>query len=361
MNSNWNLSKIREELNRGISLPSSWYTDSAILELEWAKIFNRTWQYIGRKELLTKPGDYLTGVCGAIPVVIVAGETGLKGFVNVCRHRRHEVMKGSGNKKSLQCPYHAWNYDLDGNLKSAPRCDQQGIRKENFPLLPVRVETWGPYVFANPDLEASTLSSQLGDLSEVIAASGLELSTLRFKHREEWRSNSNWKAMIENYLECYHCPIQHPRFSKVINVDPDTYRLDKKGVVFRQTAPTRGATNGRMRGAPGKVKEAQYHYLWPNLTLNINPGPSNLTIDLYLPDGTGGSRGFTDTFFGPEVTEEEASWMIAFNNEVGAEDEALTTSVQRGCQAGIPERGLLLGTTEKLLMEFQSMVCEALR
>jgi len=99
------------DLDRGLSLPASWYTDPALADVERERIFRRTWQYVGRVEQLARAGDYLTGSVGDIPVVVVHADDGLKAFVNVCRHRRHEVMSGTGNKQVLQCPYHAWTYD----------------------------------------------------------------------------------------------------------------------------------------------------------------------------------------------------------------------------------------------------------
>src|SRR5262245_36165834 len=104
--------RLAADLDSGLSLPASWYTDPAIADLERERIFRHSWQYIGRAEQVANLGDFMTGSACDIPVVVVRGNNGLKAFVNVCRHRRHEVMSGAGNKKVLQCPYHAWTYDL---------------------------------------------------------------------------------------------------------------------------------------------------------------------------------------------------------------------------------------------------------
>src|SRR5262249_30520156 len=137
------LAALRGDLERGISLPASWYTDPAVLVREWERIFHRTWQYVGRAEQVAGEGDYLTGVAGQIPVVVVRSAAGLHAFVNVCRHRRHPVMQGAGSCRFMQCPYHAWTYDLDGRLRSAPRAErEEAFAKAECPLLPLRVETW---------------------------------------------------------------------------------------------------------------------------------------------------------------------------------------------------------------------------
>jgi choline monooxygenase len=358
--------RLASDLDQGLSLPASWYTDPAIDRHERERIFRRTWQYLGRAEQLANAGDYLTGYAGDIPVVAVQGPQGLKAFVNVCRHRRHEVMSGAGNRKVLQCPYHAWTYDLDGCLQAAPRSQsEEGFNTKDFPLLSVRVETWGPFVFVNADPEARPLASTLGELPQIIAGSGLDLTTLRFQLREEWQAEANWKVMLENYLECYHCPVQHPGFSNVVDVDQDAYILRPYEGFLSQVAPVRAsalAGTGKKTAydVRGAVTQAQYHLLWPNLTININPGHPNLSLDVWLPDGPERTRGFTEQYFGPGVPESFMQQLVAFNKEVGDEDDRLTTSVQRGLRAGLPVQGRFLPRSELLVIDFQKRVLAAL-
>jgi phenylpropionate dioxygenase-like ring-hydroxylating dioxygenase large terminal subunit len=358
--------ELANDLDRGLSLPASWYTDPAILAREHERIFRRTWQYFARTEQLQNLGDYVTGVAGDVPVVVVRGQEGLKAFVNVCRHRRHLVMSESGNRKVLQCPYHAWTYDLDGCLKAAPRADrEESFQKEDYPLLAVRVDRWGPFVFVNADCDAPPLADFLGDLPQMIADSGLDLSQLKFRQRRDWQSGANWKVMLENFLECYHCPVAHPGFSAVIDVDPDSYVLEPRGWVLTQVAPVRAsALEGKVKQAAydvrGAVTKAQYYLLWPNLTISINPGQPNFSMDVWLPDGAERSRGFSEHYFGPDVSEEYALEVIAFNKEVGDEDDALTDSVQRGLRAGLPAQGRFLTKSEQLVVYFQKLVLKAL-
>src|SRR6201996_8966819 len=157
-------------LERGESLPAHWYTDPAITAREIEKIFRKSWNYIGPAKELMNQGDYITGYAGEVPVVVIRNEAGeLAAFVNVCRHRRHEVMKGRGNAKMMQCGYHAWTYDLTGCLKGAPRTAQEpDFRLEDYPLLPLRVDTLGPWVFVNADSAAEPIASQYGKLLDVI-------------------------------------------------------------------------------------------------------------------------------------------------------------------------------------------------
>jgi choline monooxygenase len=363
---NQSTASLASDLNHGFSLPASWYTDPAIALLERERIFRRTWQYIGRAEQVAQVGDYLTGSAGEIPVVVVRSDTGLKAFVNVCRHRRHEVMSGAGNKKVLQCPYHAWTYGLDGQLKAAPRCDrEEGFNKHDFPLLSIQVSAWGPWIFVNPDPQAKPLAHFLGELPQIIAKSSLDLAQLKFRQREEWARNANWKVMIENYLECYHCAVQHPGFSAIIDVDQDAYSLRAYEWFSSQVGSVRSsALEGKGKKtayeARGAVTMAQYHLLWPNLTININPGHPNLSLDVWVPDGPERTRGFSEQYFGPDVPEDWARELMAFNDQVGAEDDALTDSVQRGLHGGVPVQGRFLLKSEHLVVHFQKLVLAAL-
>ncbi len=110
------------QLEQGYTLPAAWYTDPATFAREQARIFRRAWQYAGLTEELPRPGDFLTRELGGAPVVLLRDRDGqLRAFANVCRHRGSQlVLDACGNRKTLQCHYHAWTYNLDGTLRAAP-------------------------------------------------------------------------------------------------------------------------------------------------------------------------------------------------------------------------------------------------
>jgi phenylpropionate dioxygenase-like ring-hydroxylating dioxygenase large terminal subunit len=358
--------ELRDALAGGATLPASWYSDAAVLRREQDAIFRRTWQYAGRLDQVAEPGDWFTTVAGTIPVVITRDRSGtVNAFVNVCRHRGHIVATGAGHRETLQCPYHAWTYGLDGALRTAPRSEREpDFDADAFSLLPVQVDTWGPLVFVNPDLDGPTLVEALGPLPGHVEAGGVHLSRLRFRERREWEIAADWKVAIENYLECYHCPVAHPGFSKVIDVDPDAYLLSSDGLVASQFGTPRPAALAGDGKAPynprGEVTQAQYHLLWPNTTINVEAGPGNLSVDATRPNGPGRSSGATDYFFYEEVSDEQAREMMDFANQVGLEDSGLVEAVQRGLDTGMVPQGRLLLSSEHLIQHFQRLVFEAL-
>ncbi len=325
-----NPAELLAALDRGASLSARWYTDPAIADQETARIFRKAWNYVGPLGELKNIGDYITGCAGGVPVVVIRNQHGLAGFVNVCRHRRHEVMKGRGNTKLMQCGYHAWTYDLAGHLEAAPRSGgEPGFCTDDFPLLPIRAEALGPFAFVNLDPDAVPLRGCFGRLPGIIRKSGVDLDTLELYAREEWHSHANWKTMLENFLECYHCPIAHPGFSAAIDVRPANYHLAAHGWFSSQIGEVRpaalaGRSHVELYELRGAVTQSQYHLMWPNTTISINPGFPNLSIDVWIPDGPNATRGFSEQYFAPDVSEEFARDLIAFNKQVGDEDDALT-------------------------------------
>ena len=343
------------------TLPYSWYTDPEILRQEQERIFLPAWQYVGHTGQLARPG-YFTAEVGPTPVVVTRDRDGvLRGFVNVCRHRGHIVVDGQGGRETLQCPYHAWTYGLDGSLRRAPRSEREpGFDPSDFSLLPVAVDTWGSFVFVNPDASADPLPETLAEVSRLIEDSSLDLNALRFHSHHEWEQPVNWKVALENYLECYHCPVAHPGFSKLIDVDPDNYRLLPGVHSSSQLGPVRDSVVDGPYDARGGLTESQYHFIWPNTTINIAPGPQNLSIERWVPAGPRTTIEVTDYFFAADVPEDRIQEVIAFDSQVAGEDVALVQSVQRGLDSNTVLQGRLMPESEQLIVDFQRGVFDAL-
>jgi phenylpropionate dioxygenase-like ring-hydroxylating dioxygenase large terminal subunit len=357
---------LEHALEDGWTLPASWYSDPDVLALERDRIFGKAWYYAGPAELVADPGCFFACQAGHIPVAVVRGEDQvLRAFVNVCRHRGHIVLEGEGCKKALQCPYHAWTYNLDGTLRRAPRSEREpGFDAEGISLLPVSVGTWGPFVFVNPDRDTDPLETVLGGLPALVAESGLDLNAVRFHSHHEWPIAANWKVVMENYLECYHCPTAHPGFSQVIDVSPDAYGLSVHPTFSSQIGPVRAsalAGNGRPPFEPrGDVVQAQYHFLFPATTVNIAPGIPNISLERWIPDGPRRTIEVTDYFFDPKTPPDAVAELLAWDSQVGEEDTSLVESVQRGLDSNTVLQGRLLPESEQLIADFQRRVRDAL-
>ena len=335
----------------GVTLPFAWYSDEEQLRREQARIFARSWQYAGRSGEVAEPGSFLAADAGGIPVLMTRDTSGeLRAFINVCRHRGAVLTEGCGTRASIQCHYHAWTYDLDGSLRAAPRSDREpGFDPADWSLLPASVGIWGPFLFVNPDPDAPSLDEHLGTLPEILARD-IDLDGLTFHSRVDFGSNANWKVVVENFLECYHCPTAHPSFSDEVDVHPDRYLLEAHPTFAAQFA------TAKRTGERG-----QFHLLFPNTGINVFPGPANLSIGPIAPSGTGRTERYLDYFFAPDVDPAWRDEYFALDDQVGREDRALVESVHRGMASGMLEHGRLLLNAEPLLAAFQSWVTESIR
>ena len=333
-----------------LTLPFSWYVDEEQLRRERARIFRRAWQYAGRAEQVAQPGSFLATDVGGIPILVTRDlEGALRAFVNVCRHRGAVLTEGCGTRTTIQCHYYAWTYDLDGSLRSAPRTDREpGFDRSEWSLLPARAETWGPFLFVSPDPGAQPLADTLGGLPDLLSRD-IDIDTLVFHSRVEFGANANWKVVVENFLECYHCATAHPAFADDVDVHPDRYALEPHPTFSAQFCRQRSTGDG-----------GQFHLLYPNTGLNVFPGPPNLSIGPIAPAGTARTERYLDYFFAPDADEEWLRGFFAYDDQIGLEDTTLVESVQRGMSSGMLEHGKLLGNAEPLLAAFQRWVAERL-
>lgn len=351
---------LQASLDQGYTLPAAWYTDPELFTREKARIFHHSWQYVGLTEQVAKPGDFFTCTMGGVPIIITRDGPGtLRAFINICRHRGSElVLQECGNGKTFQCHYHAWTYNLDGTLHSAPGMKyEERFDKAQFPLHTAQIDTWGPFLFVNLDKDAAPLKSVLGELPELLAATGLNLGGIKRRVRRTYEIAANWKAVIDNYLECYHCPVAHPGFSSLIDVN--NYTVTEYEYFSTQGGPPKEAgTTGKaaLYDTAGEVKDGFYAYLWPNFTLNVYPGPGNVSLNLFLPIEADKTLAIFDYCFVDAVTKEDEENFARFIDQVQEEDIILCESVQRGLSSGFFQQGKLMLHSENGLRHFQRLV-----
>jgi phenylpropionate dioxygenase-like ring-hydroxylating dioxygenase large terminal subunit len=343
------------------TLPYAWYSDPDVLGRERQRIFHSSWQYAGHLGQLAEPGSFFTTRAGSVPVVVTRARDGrIRAFLNVCRHRGFPVASGEGRRETLQCPYHAWTYGLDGRLRAAPRSDEEPeFPQDELGLAPAAVDTWGPFVFVNAGAEPEPLSDALGSMPAQVAELGLDVDELVHHHRWETELDANWKIVCENFLECYHCQVAHPGFAEVIDVSAEAYALDANGRLSSQYGPVRESGREKM-DVGGALERSQFHFLWPNLTVNIFPGRPNISLGPVVPITPDRTYRFLDYFFGPDVDEEWIADLTAFDDQVGREDRDLVEGVHRGVSSGALERGVLMSRSEQLIGHFQALTAGAL-
>ena len=362
------MAKVEDEVARASTLPSRMYIDKSVLEAEVEKIFARTWQLVAHRSELARPGDFKPATILDEPILLTHAQDGrLRAFYNVCRHRAAQVVTTRGNRKSLQCGYHGWVYGLDGTLQTAREMEgTENFEKADFCLVPIRVETLGPFVFANLDPHAAPLAEFIGAIPSEIAAAGYDVDTMRLVERRDYEIKCNWKVYVDNYLEGYHLPIAHPGLFK--ELEYDGYRVETFRYYSKQHAPIRELKPGEVPGRdrryirmPGAEDNALYYWIFPNTMLNIYQ--DNISTNVILPIGTDKTLTIFEWFFAEPGT--GAGWesmqqTIAFSDEIQQEDIAVCEQVQRGLRSRSYDRGRFSALRENGVFHFQSLVREFL-
>ncbi len=193
------------------SLPPEWYVGEANFGRECQTLWSRSWVSVARAEDLQSSGDYVTATVGSAPVVVVRGlDNVLRGFANVCPHRGSVLMQGAGRAPALQCPYHAWTFSLEGDLRAAPGMAQvESFDADSICLPRLAVDVWQGWVFLNLDPNASPVQQQVGKLDALLEP--YDLGSLVRVGQLDFEATVNWKLLVENFAESYHHAAVHPQ------------------------------------------------------------------------------------------------------------------------------------------------------
>ncbi|MEU7898672.1 ring-hydroxylating oxygenase subunit alpha [Nonomuraea sp. NPDC049152] len=357
-----------EAPERSMSLRSEAYTDPRWLEADVRAIFARTWQWICHGEKLKSPGSYVSATVAGMPIAIVRDRDGaLRAFYNVCKHRAHELLAGSGTTRNIVCPYHAWTYGLDGQLKAARRADRmETFDKSEICLDQVLVEEFGGFVYANLDRGAAPLGEQAGDLAADIARWAPDVARLTHAKRLTYDVASNWKNVIDNFLECYHCHIAHKEFVDL--VDMDTYEVKTHGIWSSHFAEAGKHENAAYDVSGASVTQHAVWWLWPNTCLLRYPGRGNFMVFQVVPAGPGRTLETWDFYFETAELEDAEVQSVRYIDEVlQQQDIALVESVQRGMSTPAFDQGRIVydpsgsGLSEHGVHHFHGLVLDAYR
>jgi len=278
------LATVRLPLEEATTLPGRLYHDPAIHQRELRDIFSKMWLCVGREEDIEKPGDFLTRTVGRESVIVVRDAASrINAFHNVCRHRGSRLVtepSGSGLKNFL-CPYHAWTYGLDGELRVAPHMEEaRNFDRTQFGLNRVRLERWDGFLFINFSAGGPGLLEHLGEMATKF--SRFKMGGLRCGKRISYSVDTNWKMLCENYSECYHCALIHPELNKVSHYTSGEIDLINQAAVGGwmelrkeeyETMSLSGKSNRPpFKGLPSEdLRRIHYYIIYPNMLLSLHP------------------------------------------------------------------------------------------
>src|SRR5215470_2149764 len=320
-------------LSEASTIPAPWYVDPRIAELENLTVFSKTWQVIGRADQVAKPGQFVTATLAGEPIVAVRGADGqLRAFYNVCRHHAAKVVtEPCGSASILHCPYHGWNYGLDGSLKGMPEFDGvKHFERQDNGLVPIKVDTWEAFVFVSLNPQAETLRNFLGGL--VKRCEPLDLAKLSYFDSRTYEIACNWKVFVDNYLDGgYHVPHLHKGLNSVL--DYKQYTIENEDRYCLQSSPLAFSDEAQASASTRKGNRAWYFWQYPNFMLNYYEG--YLDTNLVIPIDVDHCRVIFDFYFGDvsEANREYNERSVATGSGVQDEDLGICEAVQRGLKS----------------------------
>ena len=268
------------------TLAGRYYTSAEVFDEERERIFATQWLCVGREASLAERGAYLLADVAGESLIVVRDKKTLRAFYNVCRHRGTRLCDAPAGRfsETIQCPYHAWTYGLDGRLIGAPHMQEvTGFNKQEHPLHAASVAAWEGFVFVNLAPTPAPLAGELAPLTGRFAR--FNLASLTVVRRIAYDVRANWKLILQNYNECLHCPTIHPELTTKLPYASGANDLTDGpflGGYMEIKAPHQSATmSGRMCALPldgradgrtdGPPPRAFYYALFPTMMLSLHP------------------------------------------------------------------------------------------
>ncbi len=369
----------RAALESATGLHPAAYADDRYHRSERRRVFERAWVCVGLAAEVATPGRLVVRQVGSRSIIItIDGDGDLRAFFNACRHRGTELVDEDCTVAgTIRCPYHRWGYRLDGRLVATPFFEEvprPGFDRADYGLVPVRVDTWGPLLFACLDEATPPLTTWLGDLPQRLAGYGLDRWRVRASQIVPIRAN--WKLISENYQEYYHLRWVHPELAKVSRVD-DHYRFQGPGMYCGQTTtPVSDEDRDDWLALPAKADldpsdacSGRFLAIFPNVLLSVLPSHALvMRLDPSAPGHTSETCTFLvpedgpqlDGGLGAEAADPAFTATRTFWFEVNGQDIDIVERGQRGLTAGAVPPGPLAPRFEEPLHRFHNMLADCM-
>lgn len=328
------------------TLPGKYYVSEEIYQLENERIFSKNWLYAGRVSRLKKPCSYFLNEIDNESIIVSKDDKNrLHAFFNVCRHRGTRLCTETEGQfsKSIQCPYHAWTYSLNGKLLSAPNMQEvNSFDISDYPLHRVALAEWEGGIFINLSEGAVSFENAYAALYEKFEQ--WQLSELIPVHRIEYDVNANWKLIFQNYSECYHCPNLHPVLNRLTPYRASSNDLEEGpflgGPMHLSDGNESLTMSGRacakpLAGISGDDLQLIYYYtIFPNMLLSLHP--DYVLVHQLQRQGVGCTKIICEWLFHPDAVKQpdfDPSEAIEFWNMTNQQDWHICELAQKGVQS----------------------------
>lgn len=332
------------------TIPSTFYTSDSVFEHEKEKIFAHSWICLGHRSEVAENNAYITREVIGESIIVIRGRDGvLRAFYNVCPHRGHQLLEGSGKAKNvISCPYHAWTFKLDGELTHVRNCENvEAFEKGDYSLAQLRVEEYAGFIFVNMDPNAGSVEDQLPGFEARLRTSCKVIDDLHLGARFVTKTPANWKSIVDNYMECYHCAPSHPSFADSVDVSQYTHTLHGNWTIQHGVAKS----SEQSFKVDDSVKDPCFdgYWTWPCTMFNVPPGAQFMTVIYEFPVDADTTQQHYDIYFlNKELTEEQQSLVNWYRDVFRPEDLRLVESVQKGLKSrGYPGKGRIMVDKER--------------
>ncbi|KAM5343356.1 hypothetical protein ACJ41O_011893 [Fusarium nematophilum] len=341
------------------TLPSSWFREPKFYDLERRAVFSKTWLIVSHTSQFATPGQYALYEVAGYPFFVIRDRQGnINAFLNVCRHRAFPIVhQETGKATVLSCKYHGWSYGLKGNLAKAPRFDtvpEGQFNKDEFSLykLHLHIDQLG-FVWVNLDASEKPSVSweeQFKDIdTQERITSAYNMDDYVFDHTWSLEGcNFNWKTLVENYNECYHCPTAHPGIAPHINKDTK-FDVDPQLCYIRHLAEDVEA---------GDIV-AKPTYMFPNSSVTMSK--HFFYMMFIIPTSPTTSRMRYEVYRNKNSSEEDFKESVDFFKQVENEDKYLGNNAQKGLNSDTYTAGPLHSYMERAVEYFESVLRSTLK
>ncbi len=311
-------------------LPGWFYTDPEFFDFEVKTFLSKEWHCLGRADEIPSAGDYFTAQLFDEPLLVVRGDDEqIRVLSNLCRHRGMPIAEGSGSTRKFVCSYHAWSYARDGELLNAPRMRDKGVKKGSCALPEFRCEQWNGFIYVNLDDDAEPLALRLEQLEVLLG----NYQTDRMRHvatfEEDW--HTNWKCLVENFMEAYHLSVVHPETLHPYTPTGLSRKALSDDTFTAYCANYPSSAESRGMGAPGlSDDERRRSTLFNVFPAQVASQAATLLVSLSIkPLSVDCIRvRWTMSTYGDELTQDELEERIKLWHEVNREDREKLEKMQ---------------------------------
>ena len=354
------------------ALPTKYFTDPDVFEMEKEKVFGQYWIYAGHKSAISEPGSYFTRTIGDKQIIITRNHDGkVRTFYNVCAHRGSKMLEDTpmtdpGNLSRITCPYHLWTYELDGDLVSTPKSFEEatlnpGIDDDEIPeldpqengLMEVNTDSIGPLIFVNfADEPRLSLANQAGSMKSELEE--LPIGEYQLARRYVSEVECNWKTFGSNYSECDHCAANHQDWISGVEIGDSELEVNDYHWILHYKYKEEMDDEVRIH----EQEEGRFYYFWPNFSFNLYGTADGYGTYYVDPIDEGRIQLVADYYFKDTDLTEDEEELIRTSRQLQEEDFEIVERQHEGLKTGALAQGQL-GPNEHSVHRLHQIAQEA--